>query len=415
MTLVLVVDDEPDLEALMRQKFRRQLREGAMAFAFAHDGQEALETLARLPQVDLVLADINMPRMDGLTLLARLQEREAPPATVIVSAYGDMANIRTAMNRGAFDFVTKPIDLADLEATIAKTLRHVAAMRDAAARRAAAERAHAALARYFSPNLAAELAAETRTLDLGGRRRDVTALFTDVTGFTTLVETLPPATLTALVNAYFAGLTDIVFAHGGTVMKIMGDALQVLFGAPEDQPDHAARAVACALALDACAEAFRAARLAEGVAFGATRIGLHSGEALVGDFGGGRYFDYTAYGDTINTAARLEAANKVLGTRICASDAVACRVDGFRGRPAGLLGLRGRRGALQAHEPLDAGRFAAPATAAYLAAYARLAAGDPAALPAFAALVGTEATDALASFHLRRLLDGAQGAAIEVG
>ncbi|MCC7284105.1 MAG: response regulator [Acetobacteraceae bacterium] len=414
MTTVLVVDDEPDLEVLVLQKFRHEVRRGAMAFAFARDGQEALEVLAGLPQVDLVLADINMPRMDGLTLLARLQEADAPPATVIVSAYGDMANIRTAMNRGAFDFVTKPIDFADLEATIAKTLRHVAALREASARRIAAERAHAALARYFSPNLAAELAAETRTLDLGGRRRDVTALFTDVTGFTALVETLPPAALTALVNGYFAGLTDIVFAHGGTVMKIMGDALQVLFGAPEDQPDHAARAVSCALALDAFAEQFRAARRAEGVAFGATRIGLHSGEALVGDFGGGRYFDYTAYGDTINTAARLEAANKGLGTRICASDAVACRVDGFQGRPAGQLHLRGRREPLQAHEPLPQQRFAAAGTAAYLAAYARLAARDPAALPAFAALVGTAADDALAGFHLRRLLDGAQGAAIDL-
>lgn len=414
MSTVLVVDDEPDLEVLILQKFRREVRAGTMSFAFARDGQEALETLARLPHVDLVLADINMPRMDGLTLLARLQEREAPPTTVIVSAYGDMANIRTAMNRGAFDFVTKPIDLADLEATIAKTLRHVATLRDAAARRAGAERAHAALARYFSPNLAAELAAETRTLDLGGRRRDITALFTDVTGFTALVETLPPATLTTLVNAYFGGLTDIVFAHGGTVMKIMGDALQVLFGAPEDQPDHAARAVACALALDAFAEGFRAARLAEGVAFGATRIGLHAGEALVGDFGGGRYFDYTAYGDTINTAARLQAANKVLGTRICASIAVAERVPRFQGWPAGDLLLRGRADPLRAFEPLPPARFAQAATPAYAAAFTRLAARDPAALPAFAALVGAGESNALARFHLRRLLNGGSGTQVEI-
>jgi adenylate cyclase len=414
MSLVLVVDDELDPEALILQKFRRQVREGTMRFAFAHDGQEALEVLARLGSVDLVLADINMPRMDGLALLAKLQEMAAPPATVIVSAYGDMANIRTAMNRGAFDFVTKPIDLADLEATVAKTLRHVAALREAAAHRTAAERAHAALARYFSPNLAAELAAATRTLDMGGRRRDITALFTDVTGFTALVETLPAATLIDLVNAYFAGLTDIVFAHGGTVMKIMGDALQVLFGAPEDQPDHAARAVACALALDGFAEGFRAARLAEGVAFGATRIGLHAGEALVGDFGGGRYFDYTAYGDTINIASRLQAANKVLGTRICASAAVAERVPCFQGWPAGDLLLRGRGEPLRAYEPLAPARFTQPATLAYAAAFARLLERDPAALPAFAALVGAEDASPLARFHLRRLLNGGSGTQVEI-
>jgi N-acetylmuramoyl-L-alanine amidase len=115
----------------------------------------------------------------------------------------------------------------------------------------------------------------------------------------------------ALLNAYFTGMTDIVFAHGGTVAKVMGDAMLLLFGAPDDQPDHAARAVACALALDAFAEAFRAGHTARGSALGVTRISVHSGPALVGDFGGGRHFDYTAYGETINIAARLEAGKQV--------------------------------------------------------------------------------------------------------
>ena len=122
---ILVVDDEPDLEALVLQKFRRQIREGEVAFVFAHDGIEALKSIEDHPHVDLVVSDINMPRMDGLTLLGRLQEREDNMATIIVSASGDMANIRTAMNRGAFDFITKPIDFADLETTISKTLRNL--------------------------------------------------------------------------------------------------------------------------------------------------------------------------------------------------------------------------------------------------------------------------------------------------
>ena len=102
----------------------------------------------------MVVSDINMPRMDGLTLLAKLQDEATRFSTVIVSAYGDMANIRTAMNRGAFDFLTKPIDFADFETTVRKTIAHVADLRDARARQAAAERAHASLSRYFSPNLA---------------------------------------------------------------------------------------------------------------------------------------------------------------------------------------------------------------------------------------------------------------------
>jgi DNA-binding NtrC family response regulator len=113
---ILVVDDEPDLKALVLQKFRRQIRDGSISFMFARDGIEALQSLEQNPNIDLVLSDINMPRMDGLLLLQKLQEAEDKRWTIIVSAYGDMSNIRIAMNRGAFDFLTKPIDFVDLEA-----------------------------------------------------------------------------------------------------------------------------------------------------------------------------------------------------------------------------------------------------------------------------------------------------------
>ena len=165
---ILVVDDEPDLEALVEQRFRRQIRAGEFDFRFARDGVEALEMLTNGSAVDMVVSDINMPRMDGLTLLQKIQEADDQLSTVIVSAYGDMANIRTAMNRGAFDFVTKPIDFADLEATIKKTLAHIERLREARRRQAAAERAHALLSRYFSPNLAERLASDPEAVDLGG-------------------------------------------------------------------------------------------------------------------------------------------------------------------------------------------------------------------------------------------------------
>ena len=412
MKTIMVVDDEPDLEALVLQKFRRQIREGEFSFVFARDGVEALEAVARHPELDLILADINMPRMDGLTLLARLQEAAEPLATVIVSAYGDMSNIRTAMNRGAFDFLTKPIDFADVEATIAKTLRFVGAAREARSRRAMAERAHAALARYFSPNLASELAADNRSLDLAARRRDLTALFTDVAGFTGLVEMLEPAMLAKLLNCYFTGMTDIVFAHGGTVAKIMGDALLVLFGAPADQHDHAARAVACALALDSFAESYRLSILGEGIDLGVTRIGVNSGPAMVGDFGGGRYFDYTAYGDTINTASRLEAANKAIGTRICISAHVVERAPELKVRSIGDLMLRGRVDVLRAYEPLRGESDAA--IQPYTLAFEKMASKDPGARSAFAGLLGTAPDDPLANFHLRRLLNGEVGVTIDL-
>jgi adenylate cyclase len=409
---ILVVDDEPDLELLIVQRFRRQISTGQFSFSFAQDGVSALETLASMPDIDMLLCDINMPRMDGLTLLGRLQEREDHLGTIIVSAYGDMANIRTAMNRGAFDFVTKPIDFADLEATIAKTLRSREITLGYQRRQQEAERARAQLARYFSPSLVACLTAATDDIDLGAQRRDITSMFTDVTSFTTLVEGLEPGTIGPLLNEYLTGMTEIVFEHGGTLVKIIGDSLNILFGAPADQPDHAERAVVCALALDAHAEAFRARWRACGIAIGATRIGIHAGPALVGNFGGGRFFDYTAYGDTINIAARLEAANKQLGTRICVSGSAVDRIAGFRGRPVGNVLLRGRSEALPAHEPLTAERHADSLTGDYDAAYAKAEACDAAAVSAFAALLGRDSGDGLVSFHLRRLLAGATGVTV---
>jgi adenylate cyclase len=412
---ILFVDDEPDLEALVLQKFRKQIRDGAVTVMFAHDGVEALASLEQHPHVDMVVSDINMPRMDGLSLLQKLQEAEDKKSTIIVSAYGDMSNIRTAMNRGAFDFLTKPIDFGDLEATIDKTIRHVEMLREARRRQTEAERAHASLSRYFSPQIARRLACGDGQGDgMEVQWRDVATIFTDITGFTSLVETANPEILSVLLHEYVGGMTDVVFAHEGTVAKVIGDAIQILFNAPGDQPDFASRAVACAHDLDSWAEDFRRRWKDKGVNFGITRIGAHAGPALVGNFGGSRFFDYTAYGDTINTAARLEAANKFLGTRICVSAGVAEGVTNFQGRPVGELMLRGRSEPLRAFEPLQASTFAAPAMTQYLQAFAKLEAGDASAMPAFAALVGLHADDPLAGFHLRRLLNGAKSARIQL-
>jgi adenylate cyclase len=410
---VLVVDDEPDLEALVLQKFRRQIRDGLIKFVFARDGVEALESLEAQPDVDMVVSDINMPRMDGLSLLQKLQEADDKKSTIIVSAYGDMSNIRTAMNRGAFDFLTKPIDFGDLELTIDKTIRHVEMLRDARRRQADAERAHAALSRFFSPQIASRLALDGGT-EMTVHRRDIATIFTDITSFTSLVENTAPEVLGGLLNEYMGGMTEIVFAHEGTVAKIIGDSIQVLFNAPGDQPDFATRAVACALDLDAWAEEFRKKCAAKGIVFGATRLGVHAGPALVGNFGGGRLFDYTAYGDTVNAAARLQSANKQLGTRICASAAVVDAVSAFNGRPVGDLMLRGRSEPLRTFEPLSDGGLDAAAAAQYTEAFGRLEAGDVAAMPAFAALVGAHAGDKLAGFHLKRLLNGEKGVRIAV-
>ena len=350
-----------------------------MNFLFAHDGVEALATLKANSDIDLVVSDINMPRMDGLSLLQKLQESEDGVSTIIVSAYGDMANIRTAMNRGAFDFVTKPIDFADLETTIAKTLRHIELLREARRRQAEAERAHASLSRYFSPNLAQRLAGDAGAVELDGQRREIATLFTDITSFTALVEALEPSVLGPLLNDYLTGMTDIVFAHDGTV----GKDHRRCHACAVRRPGRASRIMPRApwsVRWRSMITRRRSANATgqKGLALGLTRIGAHAGPAIVGDFGGGRFFDYTAYGDTINVAARLEGANKQLGTRICVSATLAGKVEDFRGRPVGDLVLRGKTEALRAFEPLRPEQYDSPATKSYLDAFAKLEANDPA-------------------------------------
>ena len=410
--IILVVDDEPDLEELVRQKFRRQIRNGELKFHFAGDGEEALSVLREEADVDLVLSDINMPRMDGLTLLGCLKDIDRQLRAVIISAYGDMANIRTAMNRGAFDFVTKPIEFDDLEVTIKKTLDDLNTVREAQRLQEAAERAKANLSRYFSPNLATELAENPDFMNLGGERRELSFVFTDLADFTPLVETLEPDVIIPLLNEYLDHMTQIAFRHGGTIEKIVGDAVHAIFGAPLDQPDHAARAVECAMAMDAFAQGFRQEKKAAGVPLGVTRIGVHSGSAIVGNFGGEVFFDYTAHGDAINTAARLESVNKHLGTRICVSANVVEQIQGFTGRPVGTIVLKGKTKGLQVFEPLDFGQADTPATQAYRDAFAKLETNNPAASQAFAAVVAQYGDDPLSTFHLKRLLGGETGAHI---
>ena len=206
-----------------------------------------------------------------------------------------------------------------------------------------------------------------------GQRREIATLFTDIAGFTTLVETLEPDVLAPLLNDYLVGMTDVVFAHDGTVAKIIGDAIHVLFGAPGEQPIRPTRAVACALALDERAQGFcetlaakRELRLVSRAS--APMQARHWSETSAAS----RFFDYTAYGDTINVTARLESANKQLGTRICVSAALAGKVEEFHGRPVGDLVLRGRSEALRAFEPVSGAQFKSEAVTNYLEAFVKV-------------------------------------------
>jgi hypothetical protein len=179
-----------------------------------------------------------------------------------------------------------------------------------------------------------------------------------------------------------------------------------------EQPDHASRAVSCALAIDAFSREFSARKAKESVPIGRTRIGVHTGSAIVGNFGGEAYFHYTAHGDAVNTASRLESVNKHLGTRICVSADTVAQIPEFVGRPVGTLILKGKELGIKAFEPLDAQAGSPVEMAAYLEAFEKLEARDAGAVSVFAAFVGAHGDDVLATFHLKRLLAGETGTTV---
>jgi adenylate cyclase len=264
----------------------------------------------------------------------------------------------------------------------------------------------AVFSRFMSPALVKELLADPRRVRFGGERREMTFLFTDIAGFTHLVETLGPEAVVPLLNGYLDCVCEAVRRHGGTIDKIVGDAVHAFFGAPLDQPDHALRAIRCSLEIDQIAEDFARRQQAQGIPFGCTRIGVHSGIALVGSFGGRELLDYTAHGDAINTAARLESANKVLGTRVCTSYATVERCPTLRFRPVGTLILAGKAKPIEAFTPVAPGSTPDALLADYAAAFQALENGDPSAASSFAELSRTYPGDPLIALHARRLADG---------
>lgn len=266
-----------------------------------------------------------------------------------------------------------------------------------------------AFASYISPKLVGQLVDNPGQLQLGGERRELSFLFTDLEGFTGLVERNPPSVVVPALNAYLDGMIRIAFDFDGTVDKIIGDAVHVMFGAPIADPRHAERAVACARELDRFAQQFVLDKQREDLVFGGTRIGINAGLAIVGNFGGALRFDYTAHGDAVNTAARLEGANKLLGTRICVSEAVVTRCPGFVGRPAGTLLLKGKTEPIRVFEPLPEDEADTPALRAWLEAFRLMEVSDPAAEAAFAAIVEASPDDRLARLHLSRLQRGETG------
>src|SRR5262252_1422308 len=261
---------------------------------------------------------------------------------------------------------------------------------------------------YLDPRIINEMMQGNTLPSFGGEHREITAIFTDIAGFTTTAESLDAATVAGLLGDYFGVLTDAVVKNGGLVNDFIGDGLVVLFGAPMHQPDHADRAVAAALAMDEAGQRFGAGLAARGIAWGRTRVGVHTGMALVGNIGTRGKLKYGAWGDTLNTASRVEGLNKYIGSHVAVTGETAaqCRQQTFR--PVGDIIVKGRKSAMPILAPVSPPDPPA-LLARYAEAYAALSQEKPEAAELFAALHRDFPADAPTAFHARRLAAGEKG------
>jgi adenylate cyclase len=311
MVKILVADDETDLEFLIKQKFRQKIREQQYEFIFAINGNDALEKILLHPDIDIVLSDINMPEMDGLTLLSRLSESSPLIKSVIVSAYGDMENIRTAMNRGAFDFITKPINFEDLSLTMEKTISHVNQTR--ATLKAIKE--NNILKMYVDENVLNFMSSREYEASLMVNEIVVaTVVFIDICSFTSISEKEMPDVVVDLLNRYFDLMVKEIIAQNGLIDKFIGDCIMAVFKGPY----HLDRAIEACLTIRNKIE-----ELPGSIDFlPKVSIGINCGEMICGNIGSAtlRRLDYTVIGDTVNTAQRLQsiaASGQILINEVC--------------------------------------------------------------------------------------------------
>ena len=302
MAKILVVDDEVDLEMLIKQKFRQKIREHQYEFVFAINGKDALDKLEQYPDIDLILCDINMPEMDGLTLLGKLKEKSPLIKSVIVSAYGDMDNIRTAMNRGAFDFITKPVNFLDLEATVEKTMDYVRQLKQTMQ----AIKENNILRMYVDETVLNFMNKKEFESSLTTNETiEATVAFIDICSFTTITEKESPNTVVRLLNNYFDVMVQEIIAQNGYVDKFIGDAIMAVFRGEF----HLDRAIDACLSIRSSIESLP--KESTGMSFiPCVSIGINCGELISGNIGSARLrrLDYTVIGDVVNIAQRLQGA-----------------------------------------------------------------------------------------------------------
>jgi CheY-like chemotaxis protein len=297
----LFIDDEPDMELLVRQQFRRELREGRYEFHFALDGQAGMDELRRRPEIDVVFTDLNMPNMDGLTFLRRVPEVNPLVRVVVVSAYSDMSNIRAAMNLGAFDFLGKPIDFDDLERTMTKCASGAPSLRQSLRARQENDILRALVGASAVDRLVTSLRA-SRTL--GEESFEGTVAFVRIPDFEDLHAARAPATtIYGHLNAHFELFGPDILAQGGVVVRFIGAALLAVFRGE----GHLVRGLDACVAIRERMRALPPEMTRGMVGEGGASIGLDTGALMAGGTGSlaiGR-IEQTLLGDPVLNAGRL--------------------------------------------------------------------------------------------------------------
>lgn len=346
MAKIMVVDDEVDLEMLIKQKFRQKIREHLYEFVFAINGVDALLKLKDHPDVDVVLCDINMPEMDGLTLLVKLKDVSPLLKAVIVSAYGDMDNIRTAMNRGAFDFVTKPVNFEDLELTVQKTIQHVNQLRETLQ----AIKENNILRMYVDETVLNFMnRKEYESSIMANEIVEATVAFIDICSFTTISESEPPDKVVNLLNNYFDVMVKEIIAQGGYIDKFMGDAIMAVFKGDY----HLDRAIDACLAVRKKIQSLP--NVSEKLDYSPkVSIGINSGEMISGNIGSAnlRRLDYTLIGDAVNIAQRLQSIAKD-GQIVITESSYEKMKESFNCKSIGEVNLKNKTNPMMVFEVLD--------------------------------------------------------------
>ena len=345
MTKILVADDEADLESLIKQKFRKQIREFEYEFIFAVNGREAMDKLKEHLDVDMILSDINMPEMDGLTLLAKTKEFYPLLKSVIISAYGDMENIRTAMNRGAFDFITKPVNFDDLSITMEKTIAYVNQLKSTVK----ALKENNILRMYVDESVLNFMNQKSDTTSLlVSETIDATVAFIDITGFTKITEMEKPETVVKLLNKYFDVISKEVLKYGGYVDKFIGDEVMAVFKCDF----HLDKAIDACLAIRKVIESLPPSE--SGNYHPQVSIGVNSGEMISGNIGSEdlKRLDYTVIGDVVNTAKRMQSTARE-GEIIIPESCYLKIKDSFNFKKVGEVTLKNKSKALVVYQVLD--------------------------------------------------------------